>query len=115
MSIELHPWFDRNDDDGGEEAAAPTMPPPPPLDEAAAGAGAGREGDLLGLLRQQWDTHPIRPSGVYSEKILSFYSVRHPVSREVLKLMFWKVPMAVWPHLWLATAQEDSWNFSEQS
>ena len=45
----------------------------------------------------------------------STYSDRHPVSREVLKFMFWKVPVAVWPHLWLATAQADSQNFNKHS
>ena len=69
-------WFDRNDDDGGDpadEAAAPTiapMPPPPPLDEAA-GVGAGREGDLLGLLQQQW-AHPSIWCLLGPKKILSF-------------------------------------------
>ena len=46
---------------------------------------------------------------------LSKYSDRHPVSREVLKFMFWKVPMAVWQHLWLATAQAEPQNFSQQT
>ena len=43
------------------------------------------------------------------------YSDRHPVSSEVLKFMFWKVPMAGWPQLWLATAQTEPRNFSQHS
>ena len=28
--------------------------------------------------------------------------------------MFWKVPMAIWPLLWLATAEADPWNLGKQ-
>ena len=47
--------------------------------------------------------------------ISKLHSDRHPVSREVLKFMFWKVPMAGWPQLWLATARAEPWNFGQHS
>ena len=43
------------------------------------------------------------------------YRDSHPVSREVLKFMFWKVLMAGWLQLWLATAPAEPRNFSQQS
>ena len=48
-------------------------------------------------------------------KCTFIYSIRHPVRREVLKFMPWKVPMAGWPQLWLATAPAEPRNFSQQS
>ena len=47
--------------------------------------------------------------------VAEHYSDPNPVSREVLNIMFWKVPMAGWLQLWLATAQAEPWNFSQQS
>ena len=45
-----------------------------------------------------------------ANKTVQIYSVFQPVSRKVLKIMFWKVPMASRPLLWLATAQSDPRN-----
>ena len=42
------------------------------------------------------------------------YSVFHPVSRKVLKIMFEKVPMAGGPLLWLASDQADPRSFNQQ-
>ena len=71
--------------------------------------GAGKSpSSPLSSFRELWHTS--------SSRILaSNYSDRHPVSREVLKIMLWKVPMAGWPPLWLATAQAEPRNFSQQS
>jgi len=42
------------------------------------------------------------------------YSVFHPVSGKVLKIMFWKVPMADWLLPWLPSAQTNHRNLSQQ-
>ena len=72
--------------------------------------------DLSGLvgMRCPWQVAALSLGWSSALYDMIYYSVFHPVSRKVLKIMFWKVPMACWLPPWLPSAQTNHRNWSQQ-